>query len=75
MKAIGFAYGRLYGCTAGPYSVVICAPDIKTARQAFIIWLENTHGEGNYHDSVKLKSARTLGNRPLLWAQVDVTAT
>jgi hypothetical protein len=72
MKSIGYAGGRLYGCKAGPYSVVVAAPDRKTAVEAFQLFLRdrnhNAHLEG-----ISVKPAKTLGNRPLFWAQVDVT--
>ena len=71
MEAIGFAYGKLYGCKAGPYSVVVCAPDRKTAKEAFAIFLRNQRYDGVATIATNL--TKQLGNRPLLWAQVDVT--
>lgn len=71
MKAIGFAYGHLYGCRAGPYSVVVAAPDRKTATEAFESFLKVQKYElGSTNMSIKI--TKQIGARPLLWAQVDV---
>lgn len=75
VKAIGYAGGRLFGCTYNGYSVVICAPDEKTAREAFVFFLNDRHHTDTiYTSGVKIKPAKTLGARPLFWAQVDVAA-
>jgi hypothetical protein len=78
MKAIGWTAGWLYGIKQGPYSVVVAAPNRKTAEEAFDLWLEDRDispssrgvlNQSNRH----VKSTKTVGARPLLWAQVDVT--
>jgi hypothetical protein len=80
MKAVGFAYGKLYGCAYGPFRIVVCAPDRKTAVETFRLWLAAPPRNVDL-DSIQtipahqVKPAKTLGGRPLLWAQVDVTTS
>lgn len=76
MKAIGYARGNLYSCRySNTYSVVISAPDLKTAREAFVIYLKNNHQLEPYSNSIKVKRLKFAEGRVLLWAQVDVTQT
>lgn len=76
MKAIGYAGAQLYGCSYGGYSVVICAPDQKTAREAFILFLNDRHHTDTiYSDGVKIRPTKTVRERPLFWALVDVKST
>ena len=77
MKAIGFAGAQLYRCRyINIYSVIICAPDSKTAREAFVLWL-NTKGHENaiYSSRLSVRMVTPYGDTPILWAQVDVTAS
>lgn len=76
MKTIGYAGAQLWGCKYGPYSVVVCAPDQRTARDAFIAFMKNHDHEHPYtphSGTIVMRRTKSVGNRPLLWAQVDVT--
>lgn len=75
MKSIGYSNGRLYRCSYGPYTVVVCSPDRKTAREAFWLWMSDRPGISPQDPSAitNVKIAKTIGNAPLIWAQVDVT--
>lgn len=71
MKAFGYAGAQLYGMRQGPYSVVVCAPNRKTAEEAFNKFLESRRG--SFGQSRTIRVTKSLNDRPLLWAAVDVS--
>lgn len=74
MKTIGFAHGKLYRCSYGAHTVVVAAPDRKTAVGAFEMFLHERGVHPQNTSVIRAKPAKTIGQAPLLWAQVDVTA-
>jgi len=76
MRAIGYARAGLFSCKyANVYSVIICAPDIKTAKEAFLLYLKNNEQRTNPGSGkIKIRRLKLGEDRPLLWAQVDVLA-
>lgn len=74
MKAIGYAGAQLFALKYKQYSVVICAPDRRTAIEAFELFLRDRDVPiSSIWRPDKVDQAKTLGNRPLFWAHVDVS--
>lgn len=75
MKATGFAHGNLYRIRQGPYKVVVCSIDRKTAEEAFDKWLKTVHVDvSKLNRFVKAtNNVNRKGGEPLLYAFIDVT--
>lgn len=74
MKSIGYAGASLFRCKYGnTYSLVMAAPDQKTAREAFILFLNDRgHKDTLYSHRLTVKATRTVGKSDIFWAQVDM---
>lgn len=72
MKAIGYAGAQLFRCRySNIYSVVIAAPDHKTAKEAFVLWMnDRSYKDVIYTSKISVKSIK---KPEILWAQVDMT--
>lgn len=78
MKTIGYAHGSLYRVKQGPLSIVVAAPDRKTAEVAFDIWLKDRSESTQRTAEDRRKTIKRVRSVPegtvLLWALVDVTS-